>query len=109
MPCRAAKRRARSGSRAATARTVASGTRRAGFTRAIGAMRAAPRMPKRSGGAATLGAPQEPSGVAARHQIDRRRRHAAAEHLLDEEPHAVGGMRALVLAEVGRHARALGA
>src|SRR5205809_7203900 len=54
MPWRAANWRARSGSRAATARTVASVTRRAGRTSAIGAMRAAPRMPKRSGSAAML-------------------------------------------------------
>src|SRR6058998_4408091 len=73
MPCRAANWRARSGSRAATASTVASGTRCAGLTSAIGAMCAAPRMPRRSGSAATLGEPQEPGRVPARHQIDRRR------------------------------------
>src|SRR5881296_895153 len=109
MPCRAANWRARSGSRAATASTVAAGTRCAGLTSAIGAMCAAPRMPRRSGSAATLLEPQEPSRVPARHQIDRRRGDAAAEHLLDEEPHAVGRMGALVLAEVGRHDRAFGA
>src|SRR5207245_11337931 len=90
MPWRAANWRARSGSRAATARTVASGTRRAGRTSAIGAMRAAPRMPKRSGSAAMLGEPQEPGRVPARHHIDRRSGHTEAEHLLVEEPIAAG-------------------
>src|SRR5215470_10850076 len=48
MSCFSAKARALAGSRAATATTVASGTWRAGRTSAIGAMRAAPRMPTRS-------------------------------------------------------------
>src|SRR5438552_8789870 len=107
MPCRAANWRARSGARAATASTVASGTRCAGRTSAIGAMCAAPRMPRRSGSAGTLREPQEPGRVPARHQVDRRRGQDTAEHLLSEEAHAVGGVGTLVLAEVGRHDRAL--
>src|SRR5262245_8785276 len=50
MPCLCANCRALPASRAATARTVAApGISRAGCTSAMGAMLAAPRMPKRSG------------------------------------------------------------
>ena len=56
--CRAwrANARARAGSRAATAMIAASGTERAGRMSAIGAMRAAPRMPMRRGAAVVMAA-----------------------------------------------------
>src|SRR5690242_21408884 len=52
MPCSRANASARSGSRAATATTSASGIARAGTITAAGAMRAAPRMPMRTGSTA---------------------------------------------------------
>ena len=52
----ARERSARAGSRAATATIAASGTWRAGRMSAIGAMRAAPRMPMRRGGGGSHGA-----------------------------------------------------
>src|SRR5262245_12630239 len=57
MPCLRAKACARAGSRAATALITASGTERAGRMRAIGAIRAAPRMPMRSGAGVVMAAP----------------------------------------------------
>src|SRR5437868_308748 len=69
MPCLAAKARARAGSRAATAVASASSAAAAGFTRAAGAMRAAPRQPIRTRSAVDSSAPgahQAPRAIAGR-------------------------------------------
>src|SRR5579885_2762636 len=95
MPWRAANRRARSGSRAATASTIAPGTRRAGRT---SAMRAAPRMPKRSAPPVISLEPRETRAIPMRHP----RLHAARASRPGPRLSSAGGGKELRHDDAGR-------